>query len=141
MKEFITAAKAQLAEGEDDGAIEVKHNGTLCRFYEPAEGQEVMMLAMAGRNMSKKQAGNFIALFIELGDDDTQRYFQDILLDRNSGFGIDGILDIWEYLVAEWSGKATPPPSDSPKPRRSTGPASTGRTRASTSSRSRSASS
>lgn len=142
MKEFTTAAKANSDDADEEGKIIFKHNDRECVFYQPSEGQEAMMLAMGGRGMSKKAAGSFIHLFIELGDDDTQRYFQDLLMDRNSGFGISsegGIFDIWEYLIAEWSGKASPRPSDSPKPRRATGPGSTARTRASTSSRSRSA--
>lgn len=143
MKDFIAAVKDEDdLEVEEDGTS-FKHWDTDVTFFQPSEGQMLMMLSMGGRSMSKKQIGNFIHLFIELGDDDTQRYFQDLLMDRKSGFtvtGDGGLFDIWEELVEEWSGKDSEKPSDSPAPRRATGRASTASTRAkgSTSSRSRS---
>lgn len=143
MKEFVTAVKnSKTAARNEDEAIIFKHNGTEVKFYKPNDAQQAMMLAMGGRSMSLKAAGTFIQLFIELGDDDTQRYFQDIMLDANSGFDLKeegGLFDIWEYITEEWSGKASKQPSDFQPPRRTTGRASTGSTRAkaSTSSRSR----
>lgn len=133
MKDFLASAKPDMSEVSEENAIEFEHWGHPVKFYEPSDGQQVMMLSMGGRQMSNEAAGHFIHLFINLGDDETQRYFRDILLDRESGFGLStpgGIFDIWEGLMEEWSGKATPPVSDSPKPRRATGRASTGSTRA-----------
>lgn len=133
MKEFVTAAKDQLGEVDEDSVEVFKHNGNEVRFFEPSDGQQAIMLSMGGRSMTKKSAGTFIQLFIELGDDDTQRYFHDLLLDRNSGFDLmseGGIFDIWEYLMEQWSGKATKQPSDFQPSRRATGPRSTGTTRA-----------
>jgi hypothetical protein len=142
LKDFIAAAKDDLGDVGEENPITFQHWGTEVTFFEPSDGQQAIMLAMGGRTMDKRAAGTFIQLFIELGDDDTQRYFQDLLMDRKSGFGLStkgGIFDIWENLMEEWSGKATPPASESPKPRRATGRASTGTTRAkaSTSSSSR----
>jgi hypothetical protein len=93
--------------------------------------------------MSQDAVANFIHLFFELMDDDTQLYFRDLLLDRKSGFGVysdGGIFDIWENLMEEWSGKDSEKPSASRPSRRTTGRASTANTpvKASTSSRSRS---
>lgn len=143
MKEFVTAAKGRATERNEDDAITFLHNGTEVKFYRPNDAQQAMMLAMGGRSMSLKAAGTFIHLFIELGDDDTQRYFQDIMLDATSGFDLKeegGLFDIWEYLTEQWSGKASKQPSDYQPPRRKTGRSSTGSTRAkaSTSSASRS---
>lgn len=140
MKEFVTAVKT---EDEAEEGITFKHNGREVTFYRPSKGQQTMMLAMGGRGMSEEAIGHFIHLWINLGDDDTQRYFQDLLLDRKSGFDIDsegGIFDIWEHLTEEWSGKDSQKPSGSRASRRATGAKSTGTTpvRASTSSRSRS---
>lgn len=147
MKEFVTAAKNSKtpARNEDD-ALVFLHNGTEVKFYKPNDAQQAMMLAMGGRSMSLKAAGTFIHLFIELGDHDTQKYFQDLMLDAESGFdlkGEGGLFDLWEYIVEEWSGKASKQPSDYQPPRRTTGRASTGssRAKASTSSRSRGTSS
>ncbi|QWY82849.1 tail assembly chaperone [Arthrobacter phage SilentRX] len=109
MKEFVTAAKGRATERNEDDAITFLHNGTEVKFYRPNDAQQAMMLAMGGRSMSLKAAGTFIHLFIELGDDDTQRYFQDIMLDATSGFDLKeegGLFDIWEYLTEQWSGKS-----------------------------------
>jgi hypothetical protein len=142
LKDFIAAAKSELGEPTDENPITFNHWGREVTMFEPSDGQQAIMLSMGGRTMDARTAGTFIHLFIELGDDDTQRYFQDLLMDRKSGFGLttpDGIFDIWENLMEEWSGKDTKPASASPAPRRATGRASTGTTRAkaSTSSRSR----
>lgn len=140
MKEFVTAAKS---EDEAEEGYTFKHNDREVTFYQPSKGQQTMMLSMGGRDMSQDAIGHFIHLWINLGDDATQRYFQDLLLDRKSGFDIDsegGIWDIWEYLTEEWSGKASQKPSGSQPSRRATGAKSTATTRvkASTSSSSRS---
>lgn len=140
MKEFVTAVKS---EDETEEGFTFKHNGREVTFYAPSDGQKTMMLAMGGRDMSQEAVGHFIHLWINLGDDETQRYFQDLLLNRKSGFDINsegGIFDIWEWLVEEWSGKDSQKPSDSRASRRATGAKSTDTTpvRASTSSRSRS---
>lgn len=141
MKDFVTAVVAE--DDENDGAISFKHNDTEVTFFKPSEGQEIMLLAMGGRGMARDAVANFIQLFFELMDNDTQRYFSDILLDRKSGFGVyseGGIFDIFENLMEEWSGKDSQKPSASRASRRATGAKSTATTpvRASTSSRSRS---
>jgi hypothetical protein len=133
MKEFVTAAKPGTGTRNEDDAIEFLHNGTKVKFYKPNDAQQAMMLAMGGRSMSLKAAGTFIHLFIELGDSDTQRYFQDQMLDSESGFDLKeegGLFDLWEYITEEWSGKASKLPSDFQSPRRKTGRASTASTRA-----------
>jgi hypothetical protein len=139
LKEFITAAKS---EDEVEEGFTFKHNGREVTFYRPSDGQQTMMLAMGGRGMSPEAVGTFIHLWINLGDDDTQRYFQDLLLDRKSGFDINskgGMFDIWEWLTEEWSGKDSQKPSASRASRRATGVKSTATTpaKALTSSRSR----
>jgi hypothetical protein len=143
----IEFEKAVLTEEEkaelEVSPTKVKHWGTDLIFFEPSDGQLLMMLAMGGRGMSKKQAGHFVQLVIALGDEDTQNYLQDMMFDRESGFtlkGPGGLFDIWEKLTTEWSGKDSEKPSGSPKSRSRAGSASTGtsRRRASTSSGSRS---
>jgi hypothetical protein len=141
VKDFVTAVVAE--DEADDGAISFKHNGTEVTFFKPSEGQEIMLLAMGGRGMNQSAVANFIHLFFELMDEDTQLYFRDLLMDRKSGFGVyseGGIFDIWEGLMEEWSGKDSEKPSDLPPSRRTTGRKSTATTpvKASTSSRSRS---
>lgn len=144
MKEFTTAVQATESEEAEENAVTFLHNGFECVFYEPSEGQFLMMLSMGGRSMKTESIGHFIQLFIELGDEETQSYFRDLMFDRKSGFkvkGKGGIFDIWEHLVQEWSGKASEKPSDSPESPSETTPVSTVRSRRSTSSGSRSAAS
>jgi hypothetical protein len=137
VKEFVTAVKDAASQEDEDGAIVFMHNGQECVFYQPSEGQFLMMMSMGGRSMGKNSIGNFIHLFIEMGDDDTQRYFRDIMMDRNSGFtitGEGGMFDIWEHLVEEWSGKDSEQPTVSPRRPSETGRVSTVRSRRSISS-------
>lgn len=146
MKEFITDAIEDIGVVDEEDVIEFKHDGRDVTFYVPSTGQQAIMLSMGGRGMDTKAAGTFIALFFEMADDETQRYFNTRLMDRKDPFdlrGNGGIFDIFDHLTEQWSGKAKKQPADYQKPRSATGRASTARTRvkASTSSRSRSQSS
>jgi hypothetical protein len=143
MKEFVTAAKETLGEVDEESKITFMHDGREITFFEPSTGQQAIMLSMGGRNMDVRAMGTFIQLFFEMADDDTARYLQGRLLDRNDTFdvtGDGGMFDLFEALTEEWSARPTRSQSDSPKPRRATGRASTGtaRAKASTSSASRS---
>lgn len=140
MKDFIKSAEEAPEEGE---AITFKHWGHEVTFYEPSDGQQLLMLSLGGRSMGREAASKFLQLFIQMGDAQTQEYIQDLMLDKSSGFGLKtegGLFDIWEQLNEHWSGKASSKPSGSAKSASGTGRASTGnsRRRASTSSRSRS---
>lgn len=140
MKDFIAANNAnKKREVAEDDVTVFNHWGTEVAFIRPSEGQFLMMLAMGGRNMDLKTIGNFIHLFIELGDPETQRHFQTLLLDQDSDFSVrgpGGIFDIWENLVKEWSGKASPKPAVSQESASETTPISTARSRRSISYRS-----
>lgn len=139
MKEFIKAAGTQSNEVAEEDVLITKHWGTEIAFIKPSEGQFLMMLAMGGRNMDLKAVGNFIHLFIELGDPETQRYFQSLFADRESGFsvfGSGGVFDIWDEIIKEWSGKVRPQAPASPEYSSETTPVSTARSRRSISYRS-----
>ncbi len=143
MREFIKAIEDADAEHDDSDATTFPHWDRDVTFYRPSEGQEILMVGMGGRGMSKDKASHFIQMFLSLADDDSRHYFEDLMLDRKAGFtlkGPGGLFDIWEGLVEEWSGKDSEKPSASPKSRSRTGSTSTvtTRKRASTSSRSRS---
>lgn len=132
MKEFLKAKDAQPKGVAEEDVLITKHWGTEVAFIKPSEGQFLMMLAMGGRNMDLKAVGTFIHLFIELGDPETQRYFQGLLADRDSGFSVfgdGGIFDIWDEILREWSGKGSPKPADSPVSASETTPISTARSR------------
>ena len=140
MREFTTAAKFDVEE-EDEPLVFI-HDGREVRFFEPSAGQ---LAIMATLSMSKEQqtVRQLMTLFFSVMDEDTYEYFESRLMDRKDTFDLDtegGVLDIYEFLMEEWSGKPSKQPSDYQPPRKSTGRSSTGSTRAkaSTSSRSRS---
>jgi hypothetical protein len=143
MREFVKAIEDSDANHDEEDATTFDHWGTEVTFYRPSEGQEILMVGMGGRGMSKDKASHFIQMFLSIADEDTRDYFEDLMLDRKAGFtlkGPGGLFDVWEGLVEEWSGKDSEKPSDSVKSRSRTGATSTATTRkrASTSSRSRS---
>lgn len=143
MKEFVTAAKDSLGEVDEESKITFKHDGRDVTFFEPSTGQQAIMLSMGGRTMDVRAMGTFIQLFFEMADDDTARYLQSRLLDRNDPFdvgGEGGIMELFEAITEEWSARPTREPSDSLSRPRATGRASTASSRgkASNSSTSRS---
>jgi len=133
MKEFVTAAKDTFGEVDDDDKITFLHDGREVTFFTPSDGQLAIMLNMGGREMDPKMAGTFIQLWFSMMDDDTLRYFQSRLMDRNDrAFDLDsegGVFDIFESLVEEWSARPTKQPSDFQPSQRATGRKSTATTR------------
>lgn len=144
MKAFVTAAKAAKTNKEnEEDAISFTHDGRDVKFYQPSVGQQAVMMGMSGSDLNVSTASDFIALFFEMMDNDTQKYFKSRLLDREDSFELDGdggMMDIYSWLAEQWSGKPTKPASGSRSSASKTGKGSTAPTRAkgSTSSRSRS---
>lgn len=143
MKEFITAAKEAGGEVDEDDVITTMHDGKEVTFYKPGTGQQAMMLQITRRKMDPETAGTFIALIFEMMEPDTRQYFEQRLMTWDDSFDLEGeggLVEIFEYLMEEWSARPTKQPSDYQPPQRATGKQSTASTRAkgSTSSRSRS---
>lgn len=142
MREFTTAAREH-QEVDEESLITFMHDGQEVTFYEPDAGQLAIMSTLTSTNKTHEVASTIISFFFSVMDEDTSIYFRSRLLDRNDPFELDdegGVMDIFEYLMEEWSGKASTQPQDY-RPKQSTpGRSSTGTTRAkaSTSSRSRS---
>lgn len=143
MKEFVTAAKDDLGVVDEDDVIIFKHDEREVTFFKPSTGQQAIMLRMARQRLNLEAMGDFIALFFEMADEETQKYFSARLMDASDPFDIDsegGLQEIFQYLVTQWSGKASTKLQESAKSPSTTGRESTAttRVRASTSSRSRS---
>lgn len=144
MREFMTAVKEDFVpEGEED-ALVFLHDGREVKFYEPSSGQlAIMSTIRASKDPGQKEARAVMSFFFGMMDEATADYFEERLMDRNDPFDLDsegGITEIFEYLLEEWSGKASKQPSDYQQSPKQTGRSSTGNTRAkaSTSSNSRS---
>lgn len=140
MKEFVTSTQAI----EREGALTFTHDGREVTFYEPKAGQVAVMMATS-TNKTEEMVTIVTQFFFSVMDEDDIPYFRDRLMDPSDSFDFDsegGVLDIYYYLMDEWSGKGEKQPSDylPPSPKKTSGRSSTGNTRAkaSTSSRSRS---
>lgn len=144
MKEFVTAASEDIGEVNEEDVITFLHDGREVTFFVPSTGQQAIMLAMGRRDMDTRAAGTFISLFFEMADDETQRYLETRLMDReDKAFDLDtegGLFDLFDYISSQWSPKAPKRPDDYRKSQSTTGTASKARTRvkASTSSTTRS---
>lgn len=141
MKEFLTATEDELGQVDEEDEIVFMHDGRELVFYVPSTGQQAIMLAMARRDSDHRAAGTFIQLFFEMADNETQRYLETRLMDREDrGFDMDtkgGIFDIFDYISAQWSPKAPKQPADYQKSQSVTGTESKAPTRARASSSSR----
>ena len=146
MKEFITAVSDDLGNVDEEEKIIFVHDEREVTFFVPSLGQQAIMLSMGRRagDMDPRSAGTFISLFFEMADDETQRYFETRLMDRNDkAFDLDtegGLFEVFDYIASQWSPKAPKQPADYQKSQSTTGTASKARSRvrASTSSTTRS---
>lgn len=133
MKEFVTAVR-ELTEDEDAGqAFTV--DGVECFCYKPDEGQLAVLLASVSRSQDwKSQVAGIINFFVEVLDNHSHAYIVGRLLDRTDTFGLEEVQAIMEWMVEDWTGRPTQPPSVSTQSRPSGGRKSTQPTRKSNSS-------
>lgn len=144
MREFITDVSREVEEAEE---LVFKHDDREVVFIEPSSGQMAIMATVSTTREDAQTMQTIMQFMFSIMAEDTLEYFRDRLLDRNDPFEMDGdggLIDIFEAVMEEWSGKATKQPSDYQPPRKSTGRSSTGSSqgkgRTSSSSRSRASS-
>lgn len=129
MKEFITAvaAKEDSDEGNEEGWVDFKVDGVVCKARRPSPGQVAYLTASMHRHAPiQQQISGAINFCIAIMDDDTAAYLSDKLLDGSDPFDIPQIQDIIEYLMEEWSGgRPTEQSSGSSQPEDTSGPSST----------------
>lgn len=132
MKEFNSAVREAT---EDTELLEFMVDGVTCRAYKPTDGQIAMTMASLGRHTSENQKiAGVIDFFVTILDEDSHRYIVDRLLSRDDPLGLQEVEDILEWMVEEWTGRPTQPPSVSTRSPRSGGQKSKATTRRSTSS-------
>lgn len=125
MREFVTAVAAQEDESQQ-GWIDFKVDGVVCRARRPSPGQVAYLLAsMHKRAPLEQQIAGAINFCMAIMDHDSASYLSDKLLDPEDPFEIPQIQDIIEYLVEEWSGRPTEQSSDSSSSQEAPGPTST----------------
>lgn len=138
MLEFTTAVKETEQEEDENDIIEFDLDGVLCTAYRPTGGQMAMLMAMTTKHSSDEESiAGLVTLFVNLLDDESSAMVVNRMFDRKDPFGLADIDKITRSLIEEWSARPTEPPSDSASSPPNTGPKSTRRTPARTSSGSR----
>lgn len=134
IKEFTTALREVTDEDKEEGWT-FKVDGRELTCFPPEPAQLAVLMASTSRHtrISEQIAGT-INFFVEVMDDDSATYLTQRLLNRTDPFGIEEVTEIMEWMIEEWTGRPTQPPSVSTRSRRSGGPRSTPRTTRSTSS-------
>ena len=131
IKEFTTAARVSAGEAEDP--LEFSIDGTTLRAYRPTEGQLALLMAALGRHTteSTKIAGA-VDFFVSIMDQESYTYLADRLMSRLDPMKMEEITDVVQWIIEEWAGRPTPPPSVSTPSLSSDGQNSTLATSAST---------
>lgn len=134
MKEFNTAVDEAVIE---EAPLEFMIDGQEVRAFRPTDGQMAMLMASMGRHTSEAtRLAGIIDFFVTVMDDESHQYVVDRLLSRTDPLGLEQVTDVMMWMIEEWSGRPTPPPSGSTSSPESGGRKSKPRTTRSTSSRS-----
>lgn len=140
MKEFNTAIREAIED--QDAPLEFAIDGAKMVAYKPTDGQiAITMAAMSRHTSDQTKAAAAIDFFIAVLDEDSAAHITERLMTREDPFGLEEVQDILEFLVEEWIGRPTQPPSGSTRSPKSGGQKSRPRTTKSTSSTSARASS
>lgn len=133
MKEFITAAEQ--SDADEEQPLEFSIDGQVLRAFRPTEGQIAMTMVTLGRHTSEqKKIAGIIDFFVEILDEDSYQYVVDRLLSRTDPIGLTQVSEILSWMVEEWTGRPTQPPSVSTRSRQTGGQRSKRTTPRSTSS-------
>lgn len=139
MKDFVTAAKAQLADDDEqsfgfDVPFTVDKGTDKERemvAVKPSDGQVTIFLAMAGDDLAANTEvmSQSISFLYSLLTPEDKRYLKRRLLDVNDDFGAVEVAEILSYILEEWSGKDSGSRTDSRRSRRPAGTRSTAKQR------------
>ena len=135
MKVFTTAVEAAEAQPEEGTPFEI--DGFECHYIKPSDTQIALLMAQMGKfSTIPEQIAGIVNFFVQALDDESYQYVVGRLMDRRDPFGIDQIQEILAWMMEEWTGRPTQPPSVSTESPPNGGQKSTRRTTKSTSSRS-----
>ena len=115
VREFITAVK-QSEEGTEEEPLvfRVEENGPELRAYKPTEGQFALLVMSLGRHASNMdQAAGIIDFFINVLDEESERYVVQRMMGRQNIIPLSKIVEIMEWLTEEWGGRPFPSASAS----------------------------
>lgn len=143
MRQFGDAARVAADTGVDENEepnVDFLLLDREVSLHYPGSGALAYLTAtMATSGGALEAVGTVINFVASCMEDDDARYLNRILLDSKSGFDVEDICDVVEYLVEEWSGgNPTRGSSGSSRPARTSGKSSTANSRPAASPRSRS---
>jgi hypothetical protein len=126
MREFVTAAKAVVEDGDTFGwDTERSIDGRTVKFLPATEGQMAMLLGSDIAPMSERVSTGINFFFGLLRDSRDADYFKGRMFDRTDPFGSGEIAEIVQDLIEEWSSDPTQSSSDSTPSPPPTGASST----------------
>lgn len=140
MKQFGDAAKAAAKRQERRENGESVTAAILDReitFDHPGPGQLAYLSMVAASADSDLEAGaGLLNFLVSMMSNEDARYLKKVILDMDSGFDIEDVVEVMEYLLEEWSARPTKPASDSSGSQVPTGRPSTAASRRAGSTRS-----
>lgn len=117
VKEFLTAVDEDEKDIDDEESIEFKLDGRTMKAYTPTSGQLVLLNAsLRGRGQTDDQRfGTILNFLFDCMEDEDKDYLESRLMDRDRKrrLKLKQLEEIFEYLMGEWFGRPTQPPSDS----------------------------
>jgi hypothetical protein len=113
MREFVTALEKSQEEG-DEADLHFKIDGYELRAYKPTEGQFALLVMAMGRHTTEMdQFAGIIDFFIQVLDENSQRYVIDRMMSRTDIIPMGQIVEIMEWMIEEWGGRPFQKPSAS----------------------------
>lgn len=130
VREFIAAVKAESEETNEEPLVfKVEKDGPELRAFKPTEGQYALLVMSLGRHATNMdQFAGLVDFFIQVLDDNSQRYVIDKMMGRDDIIPMETIVEILEWFVEEWGGRPFRSASDSTSSQRKGGKKSTQRT-------------
>jgi hypothetical protein len=139
IKQFGDAARKGKDSGIEDDPRDIMILDREVTIHSPGSGSlAYLAMAIAGASTDLVQLGQVINFIMSIFDDEDARYVRGLLLDRESGFDAEDIMELAIWVVEEWSDRPTKPSTGSSSRPRPTGARTTGASRKVTSTPSRS---
>lgn len=129
VREFVTAVEKAEEENEGEEPLVFKLDGRELKAWKPTEGQFALLIMALGRHASNvDQTAGVLDFFIQVLDEESQKYVIDRMMSRRNVIDVDTIVDILEWMTEEWGGRPFQRPSGSTSSRPRGGRKSTPRT-------------
>lgn len=129
MKQFVTAAKSHEESDKVGAPVEITLDDRKLTFMAP-EGKTFLMLMSIYAEIDSGNhllaLGSQINLIFNLLEGDDRAYMRRRMFDPRDDLGEEELLQIFRYLMEEWSGNPTDEPSGSDSPQSPSGTSLTG---------------